>query len=67
MFQNIGLHTEIFTPLSAGLLIGGGVLGFGAKFIVRNFFRSKSEGADLAAKAIGLAAAAAGVIMIFSK
>lgn len=67
MFRNIGFHTEVFTPLSLVLLVAGGILGYGARFILKILFKKTSGSAILAVKVIGLAIAAAGMILIFKK
>lgn len=65
MFNNLGLHTELLTPLSVVLLIVGGILGYGGKYIINLFYKKPSENAVLIVKFIGVALALAGMITIF--
>ena len=43
MFDNLGLHTEYLTPLSVALLIAGGVLGYGSRFLVKKICKNPSD------------------------
>lgn len=65
MFDNIRLHTEIFTPLSAALLIIGGILGYGGKPLLRLIYKKPTETAVLIVKSIGLLLVLAGMVIIF--
>jgi len=65
MFNNIGLHFELINPLSAVLLIIGGILGYGGKHILRLFNKEVSDIHVIALKTLGLALVTAGVLLIF--
>jgi hypothetical protein len=65
MFNNIGLNTKIFTPVTLVLLVLGAVLGYGGKFILTKIYKNPSDKAVLTVKLIGLALVLAGVIIIF--
>jgi hypothetical protein len=39
MFNNLRLHTELFTPLSVALMVVGAILVYGAKFILRTIYK----------------------------
>lgn len=62
---DIGLHTEIFTPLSIILLGLGAVLGYGGGKVVSLFNKNPSEKTVLIVRFIGVLLVAAGMIVIF--
>jgi hypothetical protein len=67
MFNNIGFHTEIFTPLSIILLVVGGVLGYGGKFVLAILNIKPTEKAVIIIKLIGLVMVISGIIIILKR
>lgn len=65
MFKNIGFHTELLTPLSIILMVIGGILGYGGKFIAGLIYEKPSDKFILFIKVIGVAIVLAGMILIF--
>lgn len=67
MFDNLGIHLEIFTPLSILLLVIGAVLGYGSNYISKKFLKNPTEKASLIVKLVGLAFVVAGVILVLTR
>lgn len=67
LFKNIGFHTELLTPLSIILMVIGGILGYGGKFIAGLIFRKPSDKLVLFIKSIGVVIVLAGMILIFRR
>lgn len=65
MFDDIRLHTEVFTPLTAGLLIIGGILGYGGRSVLSLIYKKPSERAVLIVKSTGLLLVLTGMVIIF--
>lgn len=65
MFNNLGLHLELISPLSAVLLIVGGVLGYGSKYILKLLKMDTSEMTVVSLKTVGLVLVIVGVLLIF--
>lgn len=68
MFDNLGPHFEIFSPLSVVLLILGAVLGYGAKYVLRIFKKENpTEVEVLVLKMCGVVLVIGGLIIIFTR
>jgi hypothetical protein len=67
LFDNIGLHTELLSPLSVALLVLGAILGYGGKFLLKLFNKKPSDKAVLIVKLIGFVIVLAGMFTIFRR
>lgn len=67
MFNNLGLHTELLTPVSVLLLVVGAVLGYGSKTLISIVVKNPSEKVILITKLVGLVLVITGVILIFRR
>lgn len=68
MFNNLGLHTEIFTPLSIVLMVIGAILVYGAKLILHKIYKKEpTMKALIILKTVGLILVLIAMYLIFKK
>lgn len=65
MFNNIGFHTEVLTPVSIILLVIGGIIGYGGRSIAGLIYKKPSGKSILLIKVIRVVLVLAGMISIF--